>query len=246
MGVVLTKIKRAMKTQGLAFVITRSVTRLGDWWRTRRALRSKPRFDSIDALLDFSLGKEGAFIRPFQFRSEIQSLLGVVQAICPQKILEIGTANGGTLFLWTRVAAETAQIISLDLPTGDFGDGYPAWKSPLYRSFALPKQKIDLLRDDSHSARSLAAVREKLKDQQLDFLFIDGDHSYQGTKQDFEMYSPLVRKGGIVAFHDIADHTDQLCQVRKFWLEVKERFPSQEFIENQNQGWGGIGYITVT
>jgi hypothetical protein len=34
-------------------------------------------------------------------------------------------------------------------------------------------------------------------------LFIDGDHTYEGVRRDFEMYSPLVRKGGIIAFHDI-------------------------------------------
>jgi predicted O-methyltransferase YrrM len=42
-----------------------------------------------------------------------------------------------------------------------------------------------------------------LKDNKVDFLFIDADHSYEGVKKDFEMYSPLVRKGGIIAFHDI-------------------------------------------
>jgi predicted O-methyltransferase YrrM len=42
-----------------------------------------------------------------------------------------------------------------------------------------------------------------LKGSEGDFLFIDGDHTYQGVKQDFQMYSPLVKKGGIVAFHDI-------------------------------------------
>jgi hypothetical protein len=30
----------------------------------------------------------------------------------------------------------------------------------------------------------------------VDFLFIDGDHTYEGVKKDFEMYSPLVRREG--------------------------------------------------
>jgi len=34
------------------------------------------------------------------------------------------------------------------------------------------------------------------------FLFIDGDHSYEGVKADFEAWSPYVVVGGIVAFHD--------------------------------------------
>ncbi len=33
-------------------------------------------------------------------------------------------------------------------------------------------------------------------------LFIDADHSYEGVKQDFELWSPLVEPGGLVLFHD--------------------------------------------
>jgi predicted O-methyltransferase YrrM len=36
----------------------------------------------------------------------------------------------------------------------------------------------------------------------IDFLFIDGDHIYQAALTDWLLYSPLVAKGGIVAFHD--------------------------------------------
>ena len=34
----------------------------------------------------------------------------------------------------------------------------------------------------------------------LDLLFIDGDHSYEGVRQDYKMYSKLVRDGGLIAF----------------------------------------------
>ena len=37
----------------------------------------------------------------------------------------------------------------------------------------------------------------------LDFLFIDGDHAFKGVKSDFQLYSELVRPGGLIAFHDI-------------------------------------------
>lgn len=51
----------------------------------------------------------------------------------------------------------------------------------------------------------------------MDFLFIDGDHAYEGVKADFEMYSPLVRKGGLVALHDICVHPPEMdCHVDKF------------------------------
>src|SRR3990167_10654666 len=34
------------------------------------------------------------------------------------------------------------------------------------------------------------------------FLWIDGDHSYEGATQDFERYAPHVVEGGVIAFHD--------------------------------------------
>uniref|UniRef100_A0A6H1ZVW4 Putative methyltransferase n=1 Tax=viral metagenome TaxID=1070528 RepID=A0A6H1ZVW4_9ZZZZ len=36
----------------------------------------------------------------------------------------------------------------------------------------------------------------------LDFVYIDGDHSYETTKKDIELYYPKVRSGGLVAGHD--------------------------------------------
>jgi predicted O-methyltransferase YrrM len=59
--------------------------------------------------------------------------------------------------------------------------------------------KIRLIQGDSHDKETL----KKVSDRKYDLLFIDGDHSFEGVKKDFEMYSPLVRKGGLVAFHDI-------------------------------------------
>jgi predicted O-methyltransferase YrrM len=44
----------------------------------------------------------------------------------------------------------------------------------------------------------------KLTNNQIDMLFIDGDHSYGGVKKDWDLYSPLLKSGSIVIFHDIA------------------------------------------
>ena len=39
----------------------------------------------------------------------------------------------------------------------------------------------------------------------FDFVFIDGDHSYEGLKGDWEGWAPLVKSGGIIALHDSVD-----------------------------------------
>jgi predicted O-methyltransferase YrrM len=82
----------------------------------------------------------------------------------------------------------------------------------------------------------------------VDFLFIDGDHTYEGVRADFEMYSVLVRPGGMLIFHDICKHkfAEQInCHVDRFWQEVKNERRALEFVHNWNQGAAGIGVIEV-
>lgn len=82
--------------------------------------------------------------------------------------------------------------------------------------------------------------------QELDYLFIDGDHKYEGVKRDFELYAPLVRKGGLIALHDIAEHPPTAgCEVSQFWNEIKGRYRHLEMIANRQQGWAGIGVLYV-
>ncbi len=45
-------------------------------------------------------------------------------------------------------------------------------------------------------------VLQKVENRVFDFLIIDGDHSYEGVKRDFENYVSLVRPGGLIVFDD--------------------------------------------
>ena len=186
-------------------------------------------------------------IKPSQVREEIAELLRILKSLKPRICLEIGTAGGGTLFLFAQVANPDATLISIDLPGGPFGGGYPAWKIPLYKSFArYPTQRIHLLRCNSHDQETLEMVRGTLGSRKLDFLFIDGDHSYEGVKRDFEMYSPLVRKGGIIAFHDIVSGPpENVGGVPEFWNDIKNKYKHLEIVKDPNQGGYGIGVIFV-
>jgi len=44
----------------------------------------------------------------------------------------------------------------------------------------------------------------------IDFLFIDGDHSIEGCKLDFDLYSQKIRQGGFIAFHDYYHNRPEL------------------------------------
>jgi len=199
---------------------------------------------ALNDLLNFTFNGLAGLIKPAQVYSEISQLLELVDRIKPGAILEIGTANGGTLFLFSHVASEAAVIISIDLPGGKFGGGYPKWKGILYRAFTLPGQRIHLLRADSHDRETLEQAKRILDGKEIDFLFIDGDHTYEGVKKDFEFYSPLVQKGGIIALHDIVVHPPETgCEVSKFWGEIKGDYNSEEIVKERSQNWAGIGVV---
>ena len=89
----------------------------------------------------------------------------------------------------------------------------------------------------------MAAVKTALAGDQIDLLFIDGDHTYDGVRQDFEMYGPLVREGGLIALHDIVPNPSPVCTVDRFWLEIKDRYPTHEIVEDWKQGTMGIGVV---
>jgi len=184
-------------------------------------------------------------IRPWQIREEITEFLKLLVKIRPRTVFEIGTAVGGTLFLLTRISSPDAIIVSIDLSGGPFGGGYSKGKIPLYKSFA-DNQKMFLIRGDSHDPKSFATVGKILGKEKLDLLFIDGDHTYEGVKKDFLMYGKLVKKGGLIAFHDIVPGpVECVGGVPKFWQEIRKRYEYSEIIKNRDQGGCGIGILFI-
>ena len=200
----------------------------------------------------FAFRGDGMFksIRPRQNTMEIQALYDRVCELMPRRVLEIGTANGGTLYLWTQAAAEDATIVSVDLPGGKFGGGYPPPRGRFYQHFARPEQDLHLLRLDSHLPSTLRQVREVFGGEPVDFAFIDGDHTYAGVKADFIEYGPLVRPGGLIAFHDVLlSPRDPSKHVHVLWDQLKGRHETWEFVDHASDRKGhrviGIGLLRV-
>ncbi len=54
-------------------------------------------------------------------------------------------------------------------------------------------------------------------DKEIDVLFIDGDHTYEGVKKDFEKFEPFVKEGGLILMHDV---THRHFGVRDYWKEI--------------------------
>jgi predicted O-methyltransferase YrrM len=192
-----------------------------------------------DVLVDFAL--EHKVIRPLQHRSEFLELARIVSALDARAMLEIGTFRGGTLFVFARLAAPDAVIVSLDLPISAMGRLYRAAQVPLFHQFTRQQQSLHLLRKNSHDPATQREVSRILHERRLDFLFIDGDHAYESVKADFQGYAPFVRSGGVVALHDIA--MGQPSGVSRFWSELRKRHRHAEFVHDKGPKAMGIGVV---
>lgn len=64
-----------------------------------------------------------------------------------------------------------------------------------YRTTFYPR----FIKSTSEDAFYNFFIREEIM---LDFIFIDGDHSYEGVKKDFELYSTILNEKGIIVLHD--------------------------------------------
>ena len=181
-----------------------------------------------------------------QKRKELSPLLWLVEELRPAMVLEIGTQSGGTLYCWCRLADADATIVSIDLPQGKFGGGYTEERAQEMMSlFPTEGQQLHLLRADSHEPSTLEQLKSILDGRQLDLLFIDGDHTYEGVRKDFEMYSPLAAEGGAIVLHDILEHpVGTGCDVRRLWNELKDDYRHVE-ITAPPEDWGGIGVLWV-
>ncbi|MBP6716182.1 MAG: class I SAM-dependent methyltransferase [Acidobacteria bacterium] len=179
-----------------------------------------------------------------QRHSEIRALFQRVKSMRPRRVVEIGTAYGGSLYLWTRAAADDAVIVSVDLPPWERDDAWEAQKVAQFRRFARRDQAVTMIRASSHDPASLAAVREAMGGEPIDVLFIDGDHSLDGVRQDVADYGPLVRAGGIIALHDIHPHSRGWGgDVPQLWPELAATHRTRELIENRAQDGFGIGVV---
>lgn len=159
-----------------------------------------------------------------------------------KSVLEIGVFKGGTCACWKGLFPD-AYVLGIDIGTGS---DYLVRDGSL---FGLQKRYGFELMLGSNSR--LPETFGKVKDKRFDFIFIDGNHSYEAVKSDYEMYRPLVREKGIMVFHDIKDTEFQRmhgCFVGVFWDDLKSGVfgdhSVKEFID-PDEDWGGIGVVFI-
>lgn len=127
----------------------------------------------------------------------------------------IGTGGGFIPRLMTQARHDLhRQQIFRGNPQNEWGDigttiivdaangvgGFTDWTEE--NSFLRQHFSPQIILETSERAFYDYFVRQEIK---IDYLHIDGDHSYEGVKKDFELYSTIMSENGIITIHD----TDQ-------------------------------------
>jgi hypothetical protein len=107
-------------------------------------------------------------------------------------------------------------------------DEFRAYHDPRYGSFStLVCGRFDDARDG-------------FADGGIDLLHIDGTHTYEAVRHDFESWLPKMSRTGIVILHDIAEHRKDFG-VWRWWQELKTRYPHFEFLFGHGLGVVAVG-----
>lgn len=179
--------------------------------------------------------------KPKQRIEEFFLLINLIEKYSPKIILEIGVGYGGSLKFWEEIIPEDGLVIGIDIRG-----------RPLNWDYRHSSKKVILIKGDSHKEETKRKLLEILDSRKIDLMFHDGDHTYEGAKKDFEMYSVLVKKDGIVCYADIEYHPRRLYPnydvgVYRFWQELKETYGTQtaEYVikERHEKRFAGFGVL---
>jgi cephalosporin hydroxylase len=156
---------------------------------------------------------------PLQSLVEFGALWDLAACNATRRVLEVGSADGGSLWYWLQLPG-VEEVTTIDLAVRE---EWQSWSDRLH-----------IYEGNSHGPNVVQTHIDA-----LDLLFLDGDHTYEGVHADFHTWSPLVRKGGVVAFHDtVVNGTRDEPGVRKFVEELKRtwRWLSIEFFDPDGAG----------
>jgi len=181
-----------------------------------------------------------------QIKEEFDALLEFYRAIKPKNILEVGSLLGWSLKRFIENKQEGGVVVSVDLPVRDFcgrGDGRVDQQEfghhILWKRWAKNKNTaLTVIPASSFDPQTIKKVETICN--HYDFIFIDGNHTYEGIMADYRNYFPFLRSGGIMAFHDIAQNEEG--GGFRVWNEIKHQYKYKEILKSPSKE-KGIGVI---
>jgi glycosyltransferase involved in cell wall biosynthesis len=163
----------------------------------------------------------------------------VVEATRPKMLVELGTHTGVSYFAFCESVARLeldTTCFAVDTWLGDEQAGY--YGEDVYRSVVeLNNQYYEsfsrLLRTTFDEAV------ERFEDGSIDLLHVDGLHTYEAVRHDFETWLPKLSGRALVLFHD-TNERKQGFGVHTFFAELADHYPTFEFPHEH-----GLGVVCV-
>jgi predicted O-methyltransferase YrrM len=119
---------------------------------------------------------------------EAAALYKVVKSVPNAHGIEIGRFNGGSTVLLASAVGPNGGLLSIDSEPQDDHE------LKVFLRQANLLERVELVVADAGAFEH---------DHQVDFVFIDGDHSYEGAKRDHNKWGSKVRSGGFIVHHDM-------------------------------------------
>jgi hypothetical protein len=163
----------------------------------------------------------------------------LVGALRPRTIVELGVHRGFSYSVFCQAVQRlhlATRCFAIDTWVGDEHAGF--YGDEVYEAVCLHNRRYDafsrLIRSDFSDACGQFA------DGSIDLLHIDGCHTYEASRHDFESWAPKLSKRGVVLFHDTAEYSKGFG-VYRLWDELRRRYPHFEFRHGHGLGIVGVG-----
>lgn len=148
----------------------------------------------------------------------------LVRTLRPGIIVELGTHTGNSYFAFCQAVEEfhiLADCYAVDTWKGDFQAGI--YDESVYRQVCDYNQ-ANYSKFSRLMRMTFDEAASRFSDESIDILHIDGLHTYEAVKHDFETWLPKVRDGGVILFHDICARHGRFG-VWRLWSEIKQTHP---------------------
>lgn len=121
--------------------------------------------------------------------------------------LEIGTCRAESTAFLLEKCPNILKLYTID-PYKEYNDWNGEITQKVIDKFMMIAQenlkqygdRVQMIRETSSKAAK--KIKTITKKEEFDFIFVDGDHSYEATYADCEAYYPLLKKGGLFCGHD--------------------------------------------
>jgi len=148
-------------------------------------------------------------------------LTGVVR---PRVFFELGTHSGNSYFTFCQAVKEHSletRCHAVDLWTGDLHTG--AYEAMVYEE-VVRHNRERYGKWSSLWRMSFDHAASKVPDGSIDLLHIDGFHTYEAVRHDYETWKPKLAEGAWVLFHDTHVREGDFG-VWRLWDELKTLYP---------------------